>query len=216
MFGHCYHNRMGNLQSGSQPRVLATVFLDRDGVVNEKMPEGRYVMSWSEFHLLPGAAKAIGALNRAGVRVVIVSNQRGIALGLYTSSDVDAIHASLQHSLAGHGAHVDSFYFCPHDIGQCNCRKPLAGLFKQAVNEFPEISAESSVMIGDSVSDIEFGKQLGMLTVFIEGDPSRQKLGADKAAKMADLQFPSLAEAVDALLARHPVQGAPDWKVSKY
>jgi D-glycero-D-manno-heptose 1,7-bisphosphate phosphatase len=185
-------------------RDLRTVFLDRDGVLNEKMPEGRFVASQADFHLLPGAVEAVGRLNRAGVRVVVVSNQRGIALGLYSSADVDAIHSALQELLAHHGANVDSFYFCPHDKGQCNCRKPLPGLFEQAVAEFPEITAAKSVMIGDSLSDIDFGRRLGMLTVFIEGDPERRKPGAESAGKLADMRFPSLAEAVNDLLTNQP------------
>ena len=179
---------------------LRTVFLDRDGVLNEKMPEGRYVASRADFHLLPGVAEAIGRLNRAGVRVAVVSNQRGIALGLYTAADVNTLHSALQELLATHGAHVDGFYFCPHDKGQCNCRKPLSGLFEQAVAEFPEIAAATSVMIGDSLSDIEFGRRLGMLTVFIKGALGRQKPGSEAAGELADLRFPSLVEAVNRLL----------------
>jgi D-glycero-D-manno-heptose 1,7-bisphosphate phosphatase len=181
-------------------RGLRTVFLDRDGVLNEKMPEGLYVASRADFHLLPGVAEAIGRLNRAGVRVVVVSNQRGIALGLYTAADVNAIHSALQELLANHGAHVDGYYFCPHDKGQCNCRKPLPGLFEQAVVDFPEIAAATSVLIGDSLSDIEFGRRLGMLTVFIEGNPERRKPGAEAAVELADLRFSSLTQAVDHLL----------------
>jgi D-glycero-D-manno-heptose 1,7-bisphosphate phosphatase len=178
-----------------------TVFLDRDGVLNRKMPEGRYVTSWSEFQPLPGAAEAIGRLNRAGVRVVVVSNQRGIALGLYSSDDVRNIHSALQSWLQPQGAHIDAFYFCPHDEQQCNCRKPLPGLFEQARAEFPEIAATSSVMIGDSLSDIEFGHRLGMTTLFLEGDPEDRKSGAETARQFADCCFASLPEAVDALLA---------------
>ena len=185
-------------------RDLRTVFLDRDGVLNEKMPEGRYVASRADFHLLPGVAKAIGRLNRAGVRVMVVSNQRGIALGLYTAADVNDLHSALQELLATRGAHVDGFYFCPHDKGQCNCRKPLPGLFEQAVAEFPEIAAATSVLIGDSLSDIEFGRRLGMLTVFIEGAPERRKPGAEAALELADLRFPSLTRAVDRLLGPRP------------
>jgi len=200
----CYHNGVEDSVISPVLRDLRTVFLDRDGVLNEKMPEGRFVASQADFHLLPGAAEAVGRLNRAGVRVVVVSNQRGIALGLYSSADVDAIHSALQELLAHHGAHVDGFYFCSHDKGQCNCRKPLPGLFEQAVAEFPEITAATSVMIGDSLSDIDFGRRLGMLTVFIEGDPERRKPGAESAGKLADMRFPSLAEAVNDLLTNHP------------
>jgi len=183
------------------PNPLRTVFLDRDGVLNRKLPEGRYVTSWSEFQPLPGVPQAIGRLNRAGVRVVVVSNQRGIALGLYTADDVRQIHSALQSWLQPQGAHIDAFYFCPHDAHQCDCRKPLPGLFDQARAEFPEIAATSSVMIGDSLSDIEFGRRLGMTTLLLEGDPEDRKSGDETAHQLADCCFASLPEAVDALLA---------------
>jgi len=185
------------------PRALSTIFLDRDGVLNEKMPEGTYVRSAADFHPLPGAAEAISKLNRAGVRVVVVSNQRGIARGLYTATDVNAIHTAFQKYLEGFGARVDGFYFCPHDKEQCNCRKPLPGLFEQALAEFPQITAAASAMLGDSLSDIEFGRRLGMLTVFIAGEAEHRSPSAEDARALADLRFPSLAEAVEALL-RNP------------
>lgn len=160
--------------------------------------------SWNEFDPLPGVAEAIGRLNRAAIRVVVVSNQRGIALGLYTAQDVEAIQTKFQSYLSQHGAYVDGFYFCPHEKGKCSCRKPLSGLFEQALREFPAIVAETSVMIGDSWSDIEFGRRLGMRTVFIEGDHERQKPGAEVAGKLADLRFASLPEAVNELLKSLP------------
>lgn len=179
---------------------LRTIFLDRDGVVNEKLPEGSYVTTWSEFHLLPGVAEAIARLNEAGLRVIVVSNQRGIALGKYSGRDVEAIHAELQKLLHAYGGHVDAFYFCPHDKQACNCRKPLPGMFEQAQRDFPEIRAAESAMIGDSRSDIEFGRRLGMATVFIEGNAERRKPGADAAAELANERFPALPDAVRALL----------------
>jgi D-glycero-D-manno-heptose 1,7-bisphosphate phosphatase len=145
-------------------------------------------------------AESVAKLNQAGLRVIVVSNQRGIARGLYTASDVDAIHSRLQTLLQAGGGKIDGFYYCPHDKGQCNCRKPLPGLFDQAVSDFPEIVAASSAMVGDSLSDIEFGRRLGMLTVFVEGDPERRKAGAEAAAAMADMRVASLVEAVEALL----------------
>ncbi len=181
-------------------RRLRTVFLDRDGVVNEKMPEGRYVTRQSEFHLLPGVAEAISRLNQAGHRVILVSNQRGVALGLYTTADVDAIHAWLRDSLASDGARIDGIYYCPHEKGVCDCRKPLPGLFQRAVVDFPDIDANTSVMIGDSLSDIEFGRGLGMACIFIEGDPTRRKGGAEEAARLANFTCASLAEAAEILL----------------
>lgn len=180
--------------------TFRTIFLDRDGVLNEKMPEGSYVRSWSEFRILPGVPEAIARLNRAAVRVIVVSNQRGIALGLYSAADVEAVHAGLQALLQEAGAHIDAFYFCPHDKSACDCRKPLPGMFEQARRDFPETSAAASLMVGDSLSDIEFGKRLGMRTVFLEGDPENQKAGAKKAGALADRRFRSLAEAVMAIL----------------
>ncbi len=179
---------------------VATVFLDRDGVINEKMPEEKYVCSEADFHLLPGVPTAIANLNRAGIRVLLVSNQRGIALELMTSAAVERIHALLQRQLNMSGAHLDGFYYCPHEKNSCSCRKPLPGLFEQAVRDFPDIRADCSVMIGDSFSDIEFGRRLGMRTIWIRSCSSHCKPGWDIAEDLANWRCSSLAEAVDALL----------------
>lgn len=191
---------MNNPTNSAFHGTLVTIFLDRDGVVNEKMPEGSYVTRWEEFHLLPGVADAIRSLNRAGVRVIVVSNQRGVALGLYSRQDVEAIHQHLQENLGTQGAHVDAFYFCPHDKSQCDCRKPLPGMFHEAQREFPDIDPTTSIVVGDSLSDVDFGRRLGIRTVFIDGDPLKQKPGAQQAGELADARFPSLKDAVDALL----------------
>ena len=191
---YCYHSRVST--SSENPQSLKTVFLDRDGVINRKMPEGQYVTGWQHFDLLPGVPEAIARLNQAGLRVLVVTNQRGIALGLYTAEDVVHIHARLQEELAERGARIDGFYFCPHDKRECNCRKPLPGLFEQAQADFPEIAPAASVIIGDSLSDIEFGRNLGMRTVFIEGDPDHRNAGAERAAELADFVASSLPEAV--------------------
>lgn len=182
--------------------ALGTVFLDRDGVLNRKLPEGEYDSAWEQFHLLTGAAEAIGKLNRAGLRILIASNQRGAAIGLYRAEDVDRIHAQLQKELAAHGSRIDGFYYCPHDKKACNCRKPMPGLFQQAQYQFPGIQPETSLMIGESLSDIEFGRNLGMTTILIEGDAKareNRKPGAQRAAELADLRFDTLIAAVVAL-----------------
>ncbi len=176
-----------------------TVFLDRDGVLNRKMPEGCYVTSWEEFQPLPGVAEAIHTLNQAGIRVIVVSNQRGIALGYISSAGVEAIHARFQELLRGGNAHIDAFYFCPHDKNVCNCRKPKPGLFEQAMRVFPAIRPETSMVIGDSLSDIEAGRHLGMATVLITGDTENRAPGREQARELADASFASLSEAVEAL-----------------
>jgi D-glycero-D-manno-heptose 1,7-bisphosphate phosphatase len=170
-------------------------------VLNRKLAEDRYVTSPAEFHLLPGVPQAIARLNRAGLRVIVVSNQRGIARGVCTASDVEAIHAAFLRELTEYGARVDALFFCPHDKNECTCRKPLPGLFYQARARFPEIVGKSSVMIGDSWSDIEFGRRLGLFTIFIENDRALQKPGIEAAREIANLRAASLAEAVEALLA---------------
>jgi D-glycero-D-manno-heptose 1,7-bisphosphate phosphatase len=175
---------------------VKTVFLDRDGVINRKMPEGEYVFHRDHLEILPGVLEAIATLNRRGLRVIVVTNQRGVALGRYTQTDVQLLHAQLQQQLAEAGAWIDSFYFCPHDNDQCNCRKPLPGLFEQAQADFPEIEASTSMMIGDSLSDIEFGKNLGMKTVLVGGNAEGQKPGASTAAMTADFNCRDLFEAV--------------------
>jgi D-glycero-D-manno-heptose 1,7-bisphosphate phosphatase len=176
------------------------VFLDRDGVINHKVAEGEYVGDWDRFHFLLGVEEAIAALNRSRRTVVVVTNQRGIALGYYTKADVDAVHEELQKHLAKYDAHIDAFYFCPHDKDQCNCRKPKTGLFEQAFRDFPGASATNSVVIGDSLSDIEAARNIGASSIFIQGEPDFQKPGAEKARSLASALAGSLSEAVKHLL----------------
>jgi D-glycero-D-manno-heptose 1,7-bisphosphate phosphatase len=176
---------------------VRTVFLDRDGVINEKAPEGEYVCSPAEVRVLPGVPEAIARLNRAGLRTVVVSNQRGIARGLYTAADVEAIHEAIVKAIAGHGARLDAFFYCPHDLDECRCRKPLPGMFEQAAKAFPGLRADESAMIGDSYSDIEFGRRLCMTTILVEGDQKRPDLA--EAARIADWRVSSLPDAVDLL-----------------
>jgi len=176
------------------------VFLDRDGVTNRKLPEGQFVRCWRDFEFLPGAESAIATLSHSGRHIIVVSNQRGIALGLYTRADVESLHMKLQERMAEHDAHIDAFYYCPHDRNQCDCRKPKTGLFEQVFRDFPEASAQNSIVIGDSISDIQAARTLGLLAIFIQGDPKTQKPGAEKAAALADAVANSLIEAVEKYL----------------
>ena len=116
-------------------------------------------------------------MKRAGLTVIVVSNQRGIALGQMTTIQVECVHEKMQDHLARNDARLDAIYYCPHDYGECHCRKPDTGLFEQAFQRFPQSNAENSVVIGDSLSDIQAGRRLGMKTIFIQGEPDRQKAG---------------------------------------
>ncbi len=179
---------------------VKTVFLDRDGVLNKKAPEGEYVAQWEHFEILDGVVEALGRLRRAGLRTIVVTNQRGVALGRYSAAEVATIHAKFQEVLAAAGAQLDAVYVCPHDHGECNCRKPLPGLFAQAAADDPSICAAESVMVGDSLVDMEFGRRLGMRTILIEAGAEERAGGEKQARQMADLRCSSLQEAVDEIL----------------
>jgi D-glycero-D-manno-heptose 1,7-bisphosphate phosphatase len=187
--------------------IVRYVFLDRDGVLNRKLPEGAYVSAWAQFQWLPGAVEAIARMNRAGLTVIVVSNQRGIALGRVSVEQLELVHDQMRSHLAGQGARLDAIYYCPHDRGECNCRKPDIGLFEQAMNDFPQVNANNSVVIGDSLSDIQAGRRLGMKTIFIQGEPDRQKAGAQAAASLADGVASSLLQAVEEHLGLSPTNG---------
>ena len=158
--------------SEGNPRLAGVryVFLDRDGVINRKLPDGRYVTRWEEFEMLPGVAETIAAWNRSGRKVIVVSNQRGVALGLMTKAEVEAIHDRLRAELGRDGARLDAIYYCPHNRDECECRKPRTGMIEAAFRDFPSAEPKNSVLIGDARSDIECGSVAGMATIFIARD----------------------------------------------
>lgn len=176
------------------------VFLDRDGVINHDPGAARFVSRWQDFQLLPFAEAVIARLNRSGRKVILVTNQRGVALGLFSESDVTTLHGHLQDHLRQHGAQLDAIYCCMHDEGQCNCRKPLPGMFERAFRDFPGCHAGNSVVIGDSVADIKAGHRLGMRTILIQSEAAQARPGFQQAAALADAVVASLADAVERLL----------------
>ncbi len=187
-------------QRSSRFAPIKIVFLDRDGVINRKPPEGEYVTRWENLEVLPGAADAIAALNRSGRKVIVITNQRGIALGLMSEAELGVIHDRLRAELAAFGARLDAIYYCPHDRDECNCRKPKIGMIESAFEDFPDAGSENSVLIGDSLSDIECGRAAGMATIFIEARSEAEALaskeGSAVALGLADAVVGSLAEAV--------------------
>ena len=170
-----------------------TVFLDRDGTINEPSHEGDYIRSPDEVRLIPGAAEAIRALNELPARVVVVTNQRGIALGLMSEADLAAVNARLEALLSEQGAHLDAILHCPHEKGACDCRKPGTGMFERAAREIEGVGIEGGAMVGDSAIDVEAGNRLGLTTVRL-GSAAAGEPAADHGA--ADLH-----EAVSRLLA---------------
>jgi D-glycero-D-manno-heptose 1,7-bisphosphate phosphatase len=146
-------------------------FLDRDGTINVKAPEGDYITGPEQLRLLPAAATAIRRLNDRGARVIVVTNQRGIALGRMSDEDLADVHDHLQGLLAEDaGAHIDAFFACPHDRGQCQCRKPEPGLLRDAIRTFPDIDVDHSVLIGDAPTDVAAAARVGLPAVQIGAD----------------------------------------------
>ena len=131
--------------------MIGTVFIDRDGVVNRRLMDD-YIKDWSEFELLPGVREALLSLKSAGWRTVLITNQRGVSLGIMTREELLALHERMQELLGD--AALDAIYFCPHgkDDG-CACRKPRPGMILQAAADFPDIQLDQCCMFGDSDSD---------------------------------------------------------------
>lgn len=178
-------------------RNIQYVFLDRDGVLNRKAPEGAYITRPEDLELLPGAGDAIARINRFRQKAIVVTNQRAIALGLCTDNDLYRIHETLCSLLSAHDAHLDAIYYCPHDYGQCNCRKPKTGMFEQAFRDFRNANTSNSVMIGDSPTDVEAGWRLGMRTILI-GEQCDWHLDAEFVKPDASAE--SLLDCVERLL----------------
>lgn len=148
------------------PLPVKSVFLDRDGVINRGIAGG-YVMSWKEFEFLPGAKDALARLCASGLRPFIVTNQSGVARGRLSQAQLDDVHRRMLAELGQANVRIDGIYVCVHDDGECPCRKPQVGLFLRAQEEFPDIEFASSVVIGDSLSDMEAGTRLGCWTILI-------------------------------------------------
>ena len=137
------------------------VFFDRDGVLNEEVG---YLWQIERFKWIAGARDAVKLCNERGLMTVVVTNQSGIARGMYTARDVEALHAFMQSNLAEVGAHIDAFYYCPHHpdfSGECDCRKPKPGLILRACKEL-YIEPAQSILFGDSERDIAAAKAAGL------------------------------------------------------
>jgi D-glycero-D-manno-heptose 1,7-bisphosphate phosphatase len=184
------------------------IFLDRDGVINRKAPEGQYVTRWEDMQFLPGACEAIRLLNQAGFFVVVVSNQRCVAKGLITTDELDSMHARIRREFAAAGATIDAIYYCPHEIDPpCRCRKPRPGLLLDAARKH-EVDLDASWMIGDSERDVEAGATAGCHTAQLMGDAKSKNCGADVIAS-------SLLDAAHKILqieAAHPRTAVVDFK----
>ena len=171
-----------------------TLFLDRDGVINKKR-DNDYVKSTNEFEFLPGSLEAMALLAKAFRTIVVVTNQQGIGKGLMSEAELSEVHNGMLEQIRTHGGRIDAVYFAPWLKEQNHPeRKPGTGMAEKAQRDFPSIDFHKSVMAGDSLSDIEFGKKAGMKTVFIG------TAVAAIADRTPDFVFPSLLSFANALV----------------
>lgn len=152
------------------------VFLDRDGVINEKAEPHHYVRTWNEFRFLPNIADWIRIFNALDYLVIVITNQRGIARGIMTQESVDEIHHRMLDAFARLGARVDDVFVCPHEENGCDCRKPKPGLVLQAQSKW-DIDIGHSLMIGDSDDDAKLAALCGMSFLRADGHGRLQPIG---------------------------------------
>lgn len=171
-------------------------FIDRDGVINE---ERHYVSQAADFHLLPGVVEALHLLARSGYALVVVTNQAGIAKGLYGEADFERLTLHMRALFQSKGITLDGVYHCPHHPQalipalalNCDCRKPMPGMLLRAAREL-HLDLARSVIVGDKVSDIQAGRAAGVrLAVLVESGHSLEP----GAALQADLQCADLLAA---------------------
>ncbi len=171
-----------------------TLFLDRDGVINERLP-GEYVTSWNEFEFIKGVLKALKIFRNIFGRIIVVTNQQGIGKGLMTEVQLHEVHKIMLDEIGRAGGRIDDIYFSPF-LARDNhhTRKPNTGMAEMAKNNFPEIDFEKSIMIGDSVKDMKFGRNLNMYTVFIKSNDEEKP-----AIDLIDKEFDSLINFANSL-----------------
>jgi len=163
------------------------VFLDRDGTLNVSPAPHEYVIRPRDLSLLPGAGAAVARLNRAGIWVGVVTNQRGVGLGTLTVAGLTAVHDRLSELLELDGAHIDGIWVCPHLDGECACRKPLPGLLWEAKRAVPEIDFAHAALIGDTDTDVAAGNAVGAITIKLGSEIGQATFLATDLAAATDL-----------------------------
>lgn len=147
-----------------------TLFLDRDGVLNQRIVDD-YVLKPEQFVVIDGVFEALKVFSSIFEHIVVVTNQQGIGKGLMTEDDLDAIHTVFLNKVSECGGRIDKIYFCPDLASACSFnRKPNIGMALQAKKDFANIRFNRSLMVGDSLSDMKFGKHAGMTTVLVGND----------------------------------------------
>ena len=177
---------------------MQLIILDRDGVINKDSDE--FIKTPDEWHALPGSLEAIARLTQAGYRIIIASNQSGIARKLFDVHTLNKIHHKMQQQVIEHGGLIEAIFFCPHGPNDdCDCRKPKPGLFHRIANRL-NIDLTGVPAIGDSLRDIEAAKAVGALPIMVRTGKGTRTL-YDSGDQLEDVPiFCDLAQAVEHLL----------------
>ncbi len=172
---HRYYSVGGPERLAGVERLLAgrpAVILDRDGVINRKPPRAEYVRRWEEFEWLPGTLEALRLLRETGYRIIVVSNQAGIARGMMSEADLEAIHQRMRAEVEASGGRIDGVYYCPHGWKEgCGCRKPKPGLLFEAQRDFA-IDLTKTVCVGDDERDEQASRAAGCRWMGVTGGRS--------------------------------------------
>jgi D-glycero-D-manno-heptose 1,7-bisphosphate phosphatase len=156
-----------------QPASRPAIFLDRDGVINESRPD--YVKNWNEFRFLPPALDALHLLAQSRYLIVVVTNQSMVGRGIATRETADGINHEMIMRISAAGGRVDALYTCPHaPYDRCDCRKPAPGLYLQATSEH-RIDLQNSICIGDKLTDLLPGMELGCKPLLVLSGEARTK-----------------------------------------
>jgi len=143
-----------------------TLFLDRDGVINYEK-QNDYIHCWEEFKFYEGVLIAMKKFSKIFHRIIVVTNQKGVGKGLTKLDDLHSIHANMEKEIIKSGGRIDAVYYCSDLDDNSPFRKPNPGMGLQAVKQFPDINLAKSIMVGNTISDMEFGRNLGVYTVFL-------------------------------------------------
>ena len=143
-----------------------TLFLDRDGVINYEKHQD-YIHNWDEFKFYEGVKEAMKIFAEKFHRIIVVTNQKGVGKGLTKLDDLHTIHANMEREIEKAGGRIDAIYYCSELDNDNPFRKPQPGMGLQAMQQFPDIVPAKSIMIGNTISDMEFGRNLGVYTVFL-------------------------------------------------
>lgn len=143
-----------------------TIFLDRDGVINDEKHMD-YIHTWEEFTFYPGVKEAIRIFSEVFLHLFIITNQRGVGKGVTRLEDLELIHKNMLSEITDEGGRIDAVYFCTDVEESSPCRKPNTGMGLLAKKEFPAVDFSKTIMVGNSMSDMEFGKRLGAKTILV-------------------------------------------------